>query len=229
MKSKIYQVLYSFLLKPFVDLFYPPVCHFCHSLLVSNRKIICSSCWTNLPRFGAIKFSKKGFSNRIYLLYKFDDNIRLLIHLFKYRRFLSLAKYFTDEIIGRYPYLSDNNYSCIIPVPLHKTRLRERGFNQSQILANYLGKYLKVPVRDKILFRTRFTLSQTRLDKNERHRNVANAFKCDANLKGKKVLLIDDIITTGNTLTECLKVLRQADAESIDILAIAGLEKTIFY
>ena len=226
---KINAYLNRYLIKPIEDIFYPPVCFFCNLYLPAKRKIICSSCWKKLPRFGPVKTSKNNLSTRIYLLYKFNDTVRQLIHLFKYRRFLTLAQYFAEEIIKTYPYLSENNYSYIIAVPLHKTRLRERGFNQSQLLASYIGKYINVSVPDNILVRNRYTISQTMLDKNERCGNVANAFECNIDLKGKKILLIDDIITTGNTIKECLKVLKKSNMECADILAIAGMEKTVFY
>jgi competence protein ComFC len=214
-----------------VDLFYPPVCFLCNFYLTDKQRIICSSCWKKLVKFGSIKInkSKNENVNRIYILYKFNETVRQLIHLFKYDRFLSLAEYLAIEIMKSYPLLAKNNYSCIIPVPLHKTRKRERGYNQSSLLAKQIGSHLNIPVLDKTLIRTRNTLSQTKLNQQKRRENVWKSIECKSSFKDKKILLVDDIITTGNTLQECVRALRSAEVKSVDLLTIAGLEKTIFY
>ena len=214
-----------------VDLFYPPVCFFCNFHLADKRKIICPACWKKLTKFGPIKInkSKNNQVDKIYILFKFNNNVRQLLHLYKYNRFIGLAKYFADEMMHAYPLLAKNNYSNIIPVPLYKSRKRERGYNQSYLLAEHLSYRINVPVLNNALIRTRNTLSQTKLNQKERRKNVLKAFKCNHPLKDQTILLVDDIITTGNTLQECVNVLKSAEVKSIDLLAIAGLEKTIFY
>jgi ComF family protein len=109
----------------------------------------------------------------------------------------------------------------IIPVPLHSTRLRERGFNQSAVLARHFAEICPLQVLEKVLIRQRPTPTQTRLKKGERRKNVAGAFVCTdpVLIQGKHVLLIDDVYTTGSTLNECAKVLRDAGAESVECLA----------
>jgi ComF family protein len=167
--------------------------------------------------------------DKIYILFKFEDHVRQLIHLYKYNRYLSLAKYFADEIIKTFPLLIKNSYHYIIPVPLHHARLRERGYNQSYLFAEHLSACLQIPILDHALIRTRNTPSQTKLSEDQRRKNVLHAFKCRHSLKGKSILLVDDIITTGNTLNECTNVLKSAGVIGVDLLTIAGLEKTIFY
>ena len=225
------QNLGSYIIKPLIDLFYPPVCIFCTSYLENKRKIICSACWKKLIKFGPIIINKhkNAVIDKVYILFKFEDHIRPLIHLFKYNHYLSLAKYFSDEIIRTYPLLHKNTYQYIIPVPLHPARLRERGYNQSHILAAHLSSCLHIPVLDHALIRTRNTISQTKLNNKQRRENVLNAFKCSYPLKDSSILLVDDIITTGNTLKECTSVLKSAGVKKVDLLALAGLAKTVFY
>ena len=111
----------------------------------------------------------------------------------------------------------------IVPVPLHKKRLREREFNQSALLACLVGRNFNKPVLESNLIRTRLTTPQVELDRKERRRNVKGAFgvKKPEEIKGKSLLLIDDVRTTGATLKECHKVLRQAGAKEIHILTLA--------
>jgi len=111
----------------------------------------------------------------------------------------------------------------ILPVPLHPSRLRAREFNQSLLLADRLGKYLMRPISTTALVRTVVTEPQTSLTRQERLRNLRRAFKVrDAEpFDGRRVLLIDDVFTTGTTLNECAKILRSAGAASVSALTLA--------
>lgn len=110
-----------------------------------------------------------------------------------------------------------------VPVPLHKHRLRERGFNQSLLLAKVIASELGTPLDYLSLIRKRDTRSQTGLKRKERGRNVANAFsvKSAAIFKGTRVLLVDDVLTTGYTLKECAKTLKKSGALEVICLALA--------
>lgn len=109
----------------------------------------------------------------------------------------------------------------IIPVPLYKTRKRERGYNQSEVIGDAISKYINVPVKTEHLLRIRSTSTQTRMSREEREENVKQAFSCPLNLANKKILLIDDVITTGSTTDACVKLLKQAGANEVDIFVIA--------
>jgi ComF family protein len=111
----------------------------------------------------------------------------------------------------------------IMPVPLHLKRLKQRGFNQSGLIAQALGKRCALPVPWGILVRHRFTQPQTRLGRNERLKNVQGAFSVDGPslVKGRSILLIDDVFTTGTTLNECARVLKKAGARKVQALTIA--------
>ena len=110
----------------------------------------------------------------------------------------------------------------IIPVPLHKRRLRERGYNQSALLAERLGAALQVPVLHHELYRNRYTMSQTRLDAQARSRNVAGAFSCaGSGVHDRRILLVDDVCTTGATLNACALAIREGGAQSVWALTVA--------
>jgi ComF family protein len=114
------------------------------------------------------------------------------------------------------PRLRGREFDAIVPVPLHPARQRERGFNQAAILAELLGASVDAPVR-MVLERTRYTTTQTAYDRAERIENLHGAFRLRKNqdVRDFRVLLIDDVLTTGSTLSECARVLRLAGAVSI--------------
>jgi ComF family protein len=103
-----------------------------------------------------------------------------------------------------------------VPVPLHPTRQRERGFNQAGLLAEFLSARISIPCK-RVLKRIRYTTTQTALDRAERMENLHNAFRLrrNADVRGLQVLLIDDVLTTGSTLSECARVLKRAGAVSV--------------
>jgi len=148
----------------------------------------------------------------------FDPFYQTLIHYFKYKRKISLGKKLgrrLGEILKQDGFLKE--YDCLIPVPLHPSRERERGYNQSKILAEEISKLCSLPLLDKVLLRKKKTKDQTNLLPEERERNVKGAFRVSDNLvlKGKRVLLVDDVMTTGATLEECSKVLKEAGAKEV--------------
>ena len=113
----------------------------------------------------------------------------------------------------------------IVPVPLHSTRLREREYNQSLLLAHRMSTYLKIPLNYTVLRRIRETPPQTSLTKHERLKNLRRSFvvKTPQSLKGKSILLVDDVYTTGTTVNECAKVLDKAGAENVYVVTLARM------
>ncbi len=113
----------------------------------------------------------------------------------------------------------------IIPVPLHSTRLREREYNQSLLLAHRMSTYLDIPLNYSILRRIRETPPQTSLTKHARLQNLRRSFavKTPQLLKGKSILLVDDVYTTGTTVNECAKVLRKAEAKHVYVVTLARM------
>lgn len=110
-----------------------------------------------------------------------------------------------------------------IPIPLHKERLCERGFNQSEILAKMIAAALAIPSESRILVRRKATPSQIRLDRNERMQNLKDAFHCPNSdlVSGKRILLVDDVLTTGTTISEAARTLRAAGAQSVRAIVLA--------
>jgi competence protein ComFC len=150
--------------------------------------------------------------------------VREFIHRFKYdhERFLRLplgdwmADALGDERLTRQP------FDGLVPVPLHSTRYRERGFNQASLLAERLARRAGVPVLD-CLQRTRYTTTQTRLDRHERMENLRNAFRVrhSSAVLSRHLLLVDDVFTTGSTVDECARILRLAGAASVRVVTVA--------
>jgi ComF family protein len=114
-------------------------------------------------------------------------------------------------------------FHLIIPIPLYSAKLRQRGFNQARLLADILAKDFKVPLLTRGLSRIKFTTSQTNLSKYERLNNVKNAFavKEASFIRKKIILLVDDVFTTGATVSECAKMLLKAGANKVEILSLA--------
>jgi len=154
--------------------------------------------------------------------FRFEGLMRRAIHELKYKNLKVLdlplarllAKYLEDKPLPR---------DVLVPVPLHPRRLRERGYNQSSLLAQKLGKLADLPVVEGLLLRLRDTPAQARIaTAGVRRRNVAEAFTCrDGQLQGEKVLLIDDVCTTGATLDACAVALKKAGASSVWGLTLA--------
>jgi ComF family protein len=172
----------------------------------------------------------------------FEGTLRQVIHRFKYDYVRELAIPLGEMLADycrvdycraddrrasfRWPNLGQGQETLmpcdvIVPVPLHKRRLRERGYNQSALLAVRLGAALRVPVLHNVLVRNRYTMSQTRLDAQARSRNVAGAFSCSGSgVRHRRVLLIDDVCTTGATLNACGLALREEGAHSVWALTV---------
>jgi ComF family protein len=179
----------------------------------SVQSLVCSNCRAVKATFDA------GHSAYLYA-----DALRELIHLFKYgkRRYLGsfLGGLLADSLRSKAAELS---FDAIVPVPLHWWRYCSRGFNQATDLARPLSRQLHVPILKKNLRRIRHTPPQVSLSPKERKSNIRNAFKVSrpAKVRGKRLLLIDDIITTGSTLNECARVLKAAGAAGVTILTLA--------
>jgi ComF family protein len=208
---------------PLVDVFFPPICYICDCYLPPGREIICQKCWDEIPAFNSqldFSLSKRPF-DRLFILFEFQDTIRQLIHLLKYKRHLTLASLFAEEANIRFSLSTDSQYDEIVPVPLYKTRERARGYNQSEEIANALNKIINVSVKSEHLVRIRPTSTQTRMSREERELNVSEAFYCPQKLTNRSILLVDDVITTGSTTEACVKVLKKAGVKNVDVFVIA--------
>ncbi|MBW2094224.1 MAG: ComF family protein [Deltaproteobacteria bacterium] len=150
--------------------------------------------------------------------------MQTVIHLFKYAGRSGLVT-FLGPLLASFArqWTPAEKVSLVMPVPLHPRRLRERGFNQSQLLAGYVAAVLGTGLDFLSLRRVKYTLPQTGLGKTERRKNVRQAFalKMPGQVSGRTVLVVDDVATTGNTLDECARVLLKAGAEKVLALVVA--------
>src|SRR5882762_7360403 len=205
------------LLSDFTSLFFPEYCLGCSSGLVKGEEILCTRCIIDLPRTGYEFMNenpvKEKFIGRLPLRYavaflKFRKTgiVQHLLHQLKYNNHPEVGRrlgiFFGKEMKDQG---LDNEFDMIVPMPLHDSRQRKRGYNQSTMFAQGLKQSLEKPCYDNIVIRAINTSTQTRKNKAERWENVKHAFRVqDSTLtQNKRILLVDDIITTGASLEAC--------------------------
>jgi competence protein ComFC len=230
------------LLRPVLDFVLPAFCDVCDKPLEKDERVVCEDCMSQIqfisepyclrcgkPTKGE-KVCRSCFVHphkllRIRALGVYTGVLASLIHLLKYTRRLSLAARLGKMV---FKLVMEDNFlrraQLIIPVPLHPTRMRERGYNQSELLAKNIGKYLNIPLFTKALFRVRNTKSQTRLSTEQRRENVKGAFtvKNTTHIAKKHILLVDDVLTTGATLDECAIALLNGGASAVYAVTCAA-------
>jgi len=145
--------------------------------------------------------------------------IDALLHSLKYRTNLALAPVLADLLLAQIDGAALPDF--IVPMPLHPVRLRERGFNQAIEIARRISKKTGVPLLPALCRRVRDTTSQTGLPWKEREKNIRDAFDCEGKLNGKRIALVDDVMTTGATLNELARVLRKCGAVHISAWVVA--------
>ncbi len=146
-----------------------------------------------------------------------------MIQLLKYRGFRPLAKPLGEHLLKAAGKLDERAFDLILPVPLHRNRRRARGFNQSALLAAWLAKHWRVSLASETCVRVRDTPPQTGLRAAERRKNVAGAFDVPQaeRVRSRRVLLVDDVLTTGATVNACAKALLDAGARSVSAVTLA--------
>ncbi len=206
-----------------LEILFPSICLRCRSHLAleeEKRDLLCENCFNTIPIYKTVSFSP---ALTLAAVSSYDNEaIKELIHALKYKKFLA-ARSAIARLIDKYlDFVDLKNIilgdAIIIPIPLHKKRLRERGFNQAFEIANILGEKLGLVVNDKILVKIKNTAHQTSLkDKHERLSNVRNSFEIPSKGRviGKTVILVDDVYTSGATMREAAKVLRRAGTRNI--------------
>jgi ComF family protein len=151
----------------------------------------------------------------------FSGSIKTAIHAFKYQNKTNLAKTLIGLMKRSTLPLRIDQYDKLVPVPLHKNRLRQRGYNQSLLLAREISKRYRVPMGERILTRIRDSIPQVQLVGAKRERNVKGVFAREGDVVGMKILLVDDVFTTGATVNECARVLLKGGAKRIDVFTVA--------
>ena len=147
--------------------------------------------------------------------------LRDAVHAFKFRRKRALARPLAALVLEHYDANLARGFDALVPVPLSAEREHERGFNQAALLAECLGRDLGLPVKARWLRRTRTTPPQSELGAAERHANVRGAFAAPPRVSGRAVIVVDDVFTTGATVTECCRALTSAGARRVAVLTVA--------
>lgn len=210
--------------KNFLNLLYPLHCLGCETALEAmNEFHLCGHCAASINHNAMPPFELDDSRVKAYSACLYDDALKELVHSFKYKGKTVLAKIFSKLMID---YIKDNpeiiDVDLVTIVPLHKERLREREFNQSLLIANPISREYSL-VLINTLEKIRKTRYQNELLKSERLKNLKKAFSVSpgADIKDKKILLIDDIMTTGSTLGECAKTLLSGGAKSVKCFTLA--------
>jgi ComF family protein len=158
---------------------------------------------------------------RAHAAYHYAPPIDRLIHGLKYQGKLHYARVLGNHLAQHLDAARASRPDAIIPVPLHRSRLRERGYNQALEIARPLARCLNVPVHFDHIYRVRPTATQAELPRKKRRGNVRNAFQIDRDYSGMSVSVVDDVMTTGSTVDSFAACLRRAGAESISIWVVA--------
>ena len=154
-------------------------------------------------------------------VFQYSDELRESIYRFKYYNQRTYAKFYGRAMARYKRQIKDLGIQILIPVPISRKRKITRGYNQAELMAQALGRELNLPVDSGYLLREKNTLPQKELNEKERRNNLKNAFKISENvIKYKKVLLVDDIYTTGSTIDACALVLKQAGAEKVYFISL---------
>lgn len=175
----------------------------------------CQACLMQKPPWGTV-----------YFLGSYQELLQELVLGLKFHSALFAAPLLGGLLAARISEQAEHGYDLIVPVPLHTRRLKERGYNQSLELARPIARKLATPLEPNLLLRTRHGVPQAQLNQKERRKAVKGAFIVNGSLSGERVLLVDDVMTTGATITECVCCLLGAGAGAVDVALAArtGLE-----
>ena len=207
-----------------INLIYPNVCGICDK---TSKEELCKKCEIELKNIAKIKidnYKNKNFTKHLYI-FKYEGIIKERLINFKFNEKPYIYKAFVNFIIKNKKICRFlKSYDIIIPVPIHYNRKVTRGYNQSALIAKQIAKFLNnIKYEDKVLLKKVNNKPQSTKNKEERKNNVIGVYytKDEYKICNKKILLLDDIYTTGNTVNECCKMLKKAGAKEVDVITIA--------
>ncbi len=219
------------------DFFLPRFCPGCKQKLSVEEKYICDVCISSISLAAnsliKIEFERKFSEKKLIsgfttpFIFEKDKELQHIIHSIKYSNKFAIGKRLGEMIAEiRGNEIKTWNINLIVPVPLHHLKKVNRGYNQAFYIAKGLSKCLNIPVSQSILERVKFTQTQTALTLTERQENVGDAFKVKKikPVEGKNILIIDDVITTGATVSACAKVLKEVGANKLYACSTAVAE-----
>lgn len=233
-------------LEEFLGFFYPQVCQLCRDARATAPEgYVCAACRQDVSRIEPPCCRRCGrwFAGEISADFEcgwcrekppyfdsaqsaviFEGAVREVLHRYKYQRALWFEPLLVQWLhAGLQDRIQPADWDSLVPVPLHRARLREREFNQAELLARHLGRRVGLPVLGQTLERVTNTRSQTRLSRNDRAENMRNAFRLrdDVAVTGQRILLFDDVMTTGATTNECARVLLAHGASRVGVCTLA--------
>jgi competence protein ComFC len=216
-----------------LDIIYPNNCTICSTDLNSNESYLCLNCKYDLPYIEQSQYNIESLQklfwgrvnvNHIFALlnYQKGNQTQKILHELKYNKKTKLAQHF-GEMIGDLIEPTEN-YSYLIPVPLHPKKQQLRGFNQSTVIAKGMLKTTQIPILEKVIKRTQFNKSQTNFSKYDRWDNVKSIFSIvkPKIIENKHVILIDDVLTTGATIEACVKELLKIKGCKVSVAVLAA-------
>lgn len=222
-------------LESLLILFYPRTCIGCEDLLLKQEHLICSECFHKLP-FANMLDNQKNDLNRLFygrvnlthatsILYFNKNNItQKLIHQLKYKEYQEVGTFigslYHDQLIK---IQQKHHFDLIIPIPLHKERLKQRGYNQLTFFGKYISEILQIPFEEKMLIKIKNSNTQTRKTLFERTKMDDTVFYVNSPEKhiNQHILLIDDVVTTGSTLENALKCLAKIENIKLSVITMA--------
>lgn len=220
-----------------INFFFPPrcpgcgkkgtwFCEDCLSHLTYTKNQICLVCGEPaISGFTHPGCETRYTPDRFLTPFIFRGPLRRALYGFKYRGRFALSK-ILGELVGEWLEYREVSFlpgAALVPIPLHWFKRLRRGFNQAELLAQVLERELNLPLDPSLLKRTRYTVSQTRLSEKERRKNIKGAFICPhpEKVKGKNLVLVDDVCTTGATLREAARTLKHAGARTVWVITLA--------
>lgn len=207
-----------------LDLLFPPKCPYCQKLLDEPRAPVCPRCQASLPWLeGRAGERKIDLADGCYSPLAYGEMVREAIHRYKFHRVRALGRPFAALMARCLADRLPDGADLICWAPLSRERFRERGFNQAELMAREMGRLLSIPA-GPALEKVRDTRPQSELEEESARRaNARGAYALlpGADLTGKRVVLVDDVVTSGSTLSECAALLRRAGAEQVFCLTLA--------
>lgn len=215
-----------------LNLFFPKHCGACSKLVINTKDELCLKCELNLihgsdPDTNKIQKALRGrveIEKGVFFIdFTKKEGVQNILHSIKYQNQKKLAIYIAEQLALILGAAFFQEFDSIIPVPLHRKKLKIRGFNQSDFIAEGIQNIHNIPIERNCLKRIKNTSSQTNKNRLGRWNNVKSAFKIDntCKLKGKHVLLVDDIFTTGATIEACINTLQKQAACKCSVLTLA--------
>ncbi len=214
-----------------LNFLFPPVCGICGK---KDKKWLCEECWSRLEKIEKNKYIirlkenstnlEKIYFDEFFYIFEYKKIIRKLLLRYKFGEKPYLSNMFANIILNNKKIGTIlKNYDIIIPVPMDSKKKSERGYNQTELIINLVSNKRDILVENRVLYKAKNTKTQSTLSLNERYENIKNAFlvKNIEKIKDKKVIIFDDIYTTGATVNEISKILKNAGVKKILVLVIA--------